>query len=173
MTAPADHLFDKMQALMGKHRDASIVHDSAEPAAGAAHQAGAPAANAAQAFDPPFPVLTDIVRRGEIVADEQRPSALASPTPEMPAAYATAAQARALAAAVALQVQDMLDEHLAYQVETVVAPRLRQAMDDTLSTLFIQLALDTESIVRDAVARELARHGIHAPDTPENPGNPV
>ena len=60
MTDPMHQLLDKMQNLMGKHRDAPMMHET-EPAS--APSAG----NVAGAT--PVPVLTDIVRRGEIIAD--------------------------------------------------------------------------------------------------------
>jgi len=67
----------------------------------------------------------------------------------------------------------MIDGHLMHEVNTVVAQRLRRVVDDTLSTLLTQLALDMESLVREAVVEELARHGIHPANTPENPSDPV
>ncbi|GEP29198.1 hypothetical protein TPL01_03360 [Sulfuriferula plumbiphila] len=230
-------LLDKMQALMGKHRDAPVMLE-AEPAP-------LPSTDGVSEATP-FPVLTDIVRRGEILADappvtpqplsdftaeiaspagvtvnfpeaftrtgqsgpftaalatpvltdivrygevlaETSPDALQATAPGTPAqiahlaatadgipeAFTSPEQAELLATAVATHVLGMIDGHLMYEVNTVMAQRLRRVVDDTLSTLLTQLALDIESIVREAVAEELARHGIHPANTPENPSNPV
>ncbi len=295
MTDPMHQLLDKMQALMGKHRDAPVMLE-AEPA---------PSTSGASEATP-FPVLTDIVRRGETLADvppvasqatpdftveiappvevtDSTPEAFTSPeqaeafaavdatpvltdivwrgevlaeispgvpqpeldataeistpvevadniptgfaSPEhaesfaaavampvlidlaghdkgltevspdapqpaasdttaeiahlaeaadsIPKAFTNPEQAELLATAVATHVLGMIDGHLLHEVNTVMAQRLRRVVDDTLSTLLTQLALDIESIVREAVAEELARHGIHPADTPENPSNPV
>lgn len=82
-------------------------------------------------------------------------------------------QAELLATSVATHVLGMIDGHLMHEVNTVVAQRLRRVVDDTLSALLTQLALDMESLVQEAVAEELARHGIHPANTTENPSNPV
>ncbi len=171
MNNPTDHLLDKMQALMGKHRDAPLAptettHDNtamdAHPVAAA-----------------PFPVLTDIVRRGEFAADAAAEPAHDDATRDQaapqatPAALSSPEQAEQLASAVAAHVLGMLDGHFEHQVNTIIAQRLRRVIDDSLSTLLTQLALDTESIVRDAVQQELARHGIHPAEPPEMPVNPV
>ncbi|HUW28534.1 MAG TPA: hypothetical protein VMV97_07980 [Sulfuriferula sp.] len=131
------------------------------------------------------PVLADIAWHGEVLADA--PPFAPQPAPDtnaeiahpaatadsIPAAFTSPEQAELLANSVATHVLGMIDGHLMYQVNTVMAQRLRRVMDDTLSTLLTQLALDIESIVREAVAEELARHGIRPADTPENPSNPV
>ena len=177
MNDPTDHLLDKMQALMGKHRDAPLAppetaHDNT-------------AIDAHRVAAAPFPVLTDIVRRGEFAADAaaepvhddatpDQAAPQATPAPDMaPAALSSPEQAEQLASAVAAHVLGMLDGHFEHQVNTIIAQRLRRVIDDSLSTLLTQLALDTESIVRDAVQQELARHGIHPAEPPEMPVNPV
>lgn len=177
MNDPTDHLLDKMQALMGKHRDAPLAQPEG------AHETTRGDANPIAAT--PFPVLTDIVRRGEFAADAviepvqddaaPEPAALqVAPAPEpLPPALSSPEQAEQLASAVAAHVLGMLDGHFEHQVNTVVSQRLRRVIDDSLSTLLTQLALDTESIVRDAVQQELARHGIHPATPPETPANPV
>jgi len=265
MTDPMHQLLDKMQALMGKHRDAPVMLE-AEPAFPPSIDAASEAI--------PFPVLTDIVRRGETLADD--PPVIPQPAPDFtaeiaapveatvhipetftgtgqtepfvpvaatpvlteivwrsevlaevspgvaqpppdatpgisaepdniadeltsanhavqpaapdpsaeiahlaeaadstPAAFTNPEQAELLATAVATHVLGMIDGHIMHEVNTLMAQRLRRVVDDTLSTTLTQLALDIESIVREAVAGELARHGIHPADTPENPSNPV
>ena len=179
MADPTDQLLDKMQALMGKHRDAPVMFETATET-----DASVPLDDVRDTT--PFPVLTDIVRRGEILDDIpadpappdapgialDAPSALAAGTP-VPAALANLEQAEQLATAVATHVLGMLDGHLEHAVNTVIAQRLRRVVDETLSTLLTELALDMEAIVREAVSAELARHGIHPADTPEPPSNPV
>lgn len=180
MADPTDQLLDKMQALMGKHRDAPVMLEAeAETDADAAiSMDDLRAAN-------PFPVLTDIVRRGDALAGV----ASAPASPEVPdsaaacppvietfapvPALTSSEQAEQLAAAVATHVLGMLDGHLEHAVNTVIAQRLRRVVDETLSTLLTGLALDMEAIVREAVSAELARHGIRPADTPETPSNPV
>ena len=269
MTDPMHQLLDKMQTLMGKHRDAPVKLET-EPAS--------PPPTEAVAEATPFPVLTDIVRRGEIIADlpssapqphpdfteeitpprladepvnipesfiqtepvdsyaivatpvltdivwrgevlpdvspddtqvtpdtieeisepaeatdnstsefispEHTPQAetpdasveithLVVPTDNIPEAFTSPELAELLATSVATHVLGMIDGHLMHEVNTVVAQRLRRVVDDTLSTLLTQLALDMESLVREAVVEELARHGIHPANTPENPSDPV
>lgn len=181
MADPTDQLLDKMQALMGKHRDAPLMLGAeAETDADAAiSMDDLRAAN-------PFPVLTDIVRRGDALADAapapaspEVPDSAAERTPAIeagapvPAALTSSEQAEQLATAVATHVLGMLDGHLEHAVNTVIAQRLRRVVDETLSTLLTELALDMEAIVREAVSAELARHGIHPADTPEPPSNPV
>lgn len=266
MTDPMHQLLDKMQALMGKHRDAPVMLE-AEPAFPPSIDAASEAI--------PFPVLTDIVRRGESLADD--PPAVPQPAPDFtaeiaapvevtvhipetftstgqqtepfapvaatpvltqivwrgevlaevspgvaqpppdatpgifvepdniadeltsadnavqpaapdpsaeiaplaeaadstPAAFTSPEQAELLATAVATHVLGMIDGHIMHEVNTLMAQRLRRVVDDTLSTTLTQLALDIESIVREAVADELARHGIPPAHPPENPPNPV
>ena len=269
MTDPMHQLLDKMQTLMGKHRDAPVKLET-EPAS--------PPPTEAVAEATPFPVLTDIVRRGEIIADlpssapqphpdsteeitpplladetvnipesfiqtepaesyaivatpvltdivwrgevlpdvspddtqttpdtieeisepaeatdnstsefispEHTPQAetpdasveitrLVVPTDNIPEAFTSPELAELLATSVATHVLGMIDGHLMHEVNTVVAQRLRRVVDETLSTLLTQLALDMESLVREAVVEELARHGIHPANTPENPSDPV
>lgn len=298
MTDPMHQLLDKMQTLMGKHRDAPVKLET-EPAS------PPPAETVAEAT--PFPVLTDIVRRGEIIADlpssapqpypdfteeitaprpadetvnipeafiqtepsdsyanvatpvltdivwrgellldaspdatqatpdtieeipepaeatdnllldappdatqaapetieeipepaeaagnstsefispEHAPQAetpdasveithLVVPADNIPEAFTSPELAELLATSVATHVLGMIDGHLMHEVNTVVAQRLRRVVDETLSTLLTQLALDMESLVREAVVEELARHGIHPANTPGNPSNPV
>ena len=132
-----------------------------------------------------MPVATDIEWHGEVLEvspNASQPAApdttaeiahLAATADSIPQAFTTPEQAELLANSVATHVLGMIDGHLMYQVNTVMAQRLRRVVDDTLSTLLTQLALDIESIVREAVAEELARHGIRPADTPENPSNPV
>jgi hypothetical protein len=177
MNDPTDHLLDKMQALMGKHRDASLAQPEST------HEAAQGDTRSIAAT--PFPVLTDIVRRGDFAADAAIAPVHddAAPEPvspqittlsEPPApALSSPEQAEQLASAVAAHVLGMLDGHFEHQVNTVITQRLRRVIDDSLSTLLTQLALDTESIVRDAVQQELARHGIHPSTPPETPANPV
>lgn len=267
MTDPMHQLLDKMQTLMGKHRDAPVKLET-EPAS-------LPPAEAVAEAATPFPVLTDIVRRGEIIADlpssapqpeeitaprpadetvnipeafiqtepsdsyasvatpvltdivwrgdvfpyvspgdtqaspqtieeipepaeatdnstsefispEQAPQAetpdadasveithLVVPTDNIPEAFTSPELAELLATSVATHVLGMIDGHLMHEVNTVVAQRLRRVVDETLSTLLTQLALDMESLVREAVVEELARHGIHPANPPENPSDPV
>ena len=301
MTDPMHQLLDKMQTLMGKHRDAPVKLET-EPAS-------LPPAEAVAEAATPFPVLTDIVRRGEIIADppssapqphpdfteeitaprledetvnipeafietelsdsyasvatpvltdivwrgdvfpyvspgdtqaspqtieeisepaeatdnllldaspdatqatpdtieeipepaeatdnstsefispEHAPQAetpdadasmkithLVVPTDNIPEAFTSPELAELLATSVATHVLGMIDGHLMHEVNTVVAQRLRRVVDETLSTLLTQLALDMESLVREAVVEELARHGIHPANTPGNPSNPV
>lgn len=179
MADTTGHLLDKMQALMGKHRDAPVVFETQTDADAAIAMDDLREAN-------PFPVLTDIVRRGEILA-ETAPDPVSSDVPDIatecipafetgapvPAALTSAEQAEQLASAVATHVLGMLDGHLEHAVNTVIAQRLRRVVDDTLSTLLTELALDMEAIVREAVAEELARHGIRPATPPEPPSNPV
>jgi hypothetical protein len=177
MNDPTDHLLDKMQALMGKHRDASLAQPESM------HEAAQGDTRSIAAT--PFPVLTDIVRRGDFAADAaiapvHDDAALEPVSPQIttlsepPApALSSPEQAEQLASAVAAHVLGMLDGHFEHQVNTVITQRLRRVIDDSLSTLLTQLALDTESIVRDAVQQELARHGIHPSTPPETPANPV
>lgn len=299
MTDPMHQLLDKMQTLMGKHRDAPVKLET-EPAS-------LPPAEAVAEAATPFPVLTDIVRRGEIIADplssapqphpdfteeitaprledetvnipeafiqtepsdsyarvatpvltdivwrgdvfpsvlpgatqaapetieeisepaeatdnllldaspgatqatpdtieeipepaeatdnstrefispEHAPQAatpdasveithLVVPSDNIPEAFTSPELAELLATSVATHVLGMIDGHLMHEVNTVVAQRLRRVVDETLSTLLTQLALDMESLVREAVVEELARHGIHPANTPGNPSNPV
>ena len=290
MTDPMHQLLDKMQNLMGKHRDAPGMHET-EPVSIPVTE------NVSEAI--PFPVLTDIVRRGEIITDVHPPvpqpapglvnegsteemvhipesfihteqtepyPAIATPvltdivwrsetrlhitaddtqitsdfikdnadavtaaqpvieefskpedlqddalpTPEeevylavlndqasnapasIEAPFASIEithlttpiedhakplnspeQAELLATSVATHVLGMIDGYLMHEVNTVVAQRLRRVVDDTLSALLTQLALDMESLVQEAVAEELARHGIRPANTTENPPNPV
>lgn len=132
------------------------------------------------------PVLTDIEWHGEVLAEvlpnAPQPDApdttaeiahLAEMADSIPTAFTSPEQAELLANSVATHVLGMIDGHLMYQVNTVMAQRLRRVVDDTLSTLLTQVALDIESIVREAVAEELARHGIRPADSPETPSNPV
>lgn len=132
------------------------------------------------------PALTDLAEHHEVLAevspDAPQPAAPDIPTEivhsaetadSIPKAFTSPEQAELLATAVATHVLGMIDGHLVHQVNTVMAQRLRRVVDDTLSTLLTQLALDIESIVRDAVAEELARHGIPPANPPENPPNPV
>ncbi|MHB1173656.1 MAG: hypothetical protein ACYCZJ_00830 [Sulfuriferula sp.] len=293
MTDPMHQLLDKMQNLMGKHRDAPVMHET-EPAAPST-------GNVSEAT--PFPVLTDIVRRGEIIADapssttqpapdfadagstrlteemvdipesftpeeqtdpypavappvltdivwrnedplscvatdatqtapdiiedsaaaieaahpdthdfpqpeglpadvadapEENPhltaptvdissplppvdvpftpveiTHLTAPIEEHPKPFTSPEQAELLATSVATHVLGMIDGYLMHEVNTVVAQRLRRVVDDALSTLLTQLALDMESLVREAVVEELARHGIRRANPAEKPPNPV
>jgi len=290
MTDPMHQLLDKMQNLMGKHRDAPVMHE-AEPAA-------PPTGNVSEAT--PFPVLTDIVRRGEIIADAPSPTTqpapdfadegsarlteemvyipesftpleqtdpypvdtppvltdivwrsedplpsvttdatqtasdiiedsavaieaahpdthdfphpeglpadapeesphltaptvdissplplvdvpftpveithLTAPIEEHPKPFTSPEQAELLATSVATHVLGMIDGYLMHEVNTVVAQRLRRVVDDTLSTVLTQLAIDMESLVRAAVGEELARHGIRPANPTEKPPNPV
>ncbi|GBL46043.1 hypothetical protein SFMTTN_1855 [Sulfuriferula multivorans] len=98
---------------------------------------------------------------------------LVVPTDNIPEAFTSPELAELLATSVATHVLGMIDGHLMHEVNTVVAQRLRRVVDETLSTLLTQLALDMESLVREAVVEELARHGIHPANTPGNPSNPV
>jgi hypothetical protein len=162
---------------MGKHRDAPLAQPEGthETAQGDTRPIAAT----------PFPVLTDIVRRGDFAADAAIEPAHGDAAPEpvspqittlsepLAPALSSPEQAEQLANAVAVHVLGMLDGHFEHQINTVIAQRLRRVIDDSLSTLLTQLALDTESIVRDAVQQELARHGIHPSAPPETPANPV
>lgn len=181
MADSTDQLLDKMQALIGKHRDApSTPETEAKTDADAAISM-----DDLRAADP-FPVLTDIVRRGDALANTapaptspEAPDSTAEHPPVAPAgalapaALTSSEQAEQLATAVATHVLGMLDGHLEHTVNTVIAQRLRRVVDETLSTLLTELALDMEAIVREAVSAELARHGIRPADTPETPSNPV
>ncbi|MHB1333013.1 MAG: hypothetical protein ACYCY1_10485 [Sulfuriferula sp.] len=296
MTDPMHQLLDKMQNLMGKHRDAPVMHEhETEPAS-------LPSTDDVSEATP-FPVLTDIVRRGEIIADAPSPTTqpapdfadegsthlteemvyipesftpleqtdpypvdtppvltdivwrsedplpsvatdatqtapdiiedstvaietahpdthdfpppeglpadvadspeenphftapaidIASPLPlvdvpstpveithltapieDHPRPFTSPEQAELLATSVATHVLGMIDGYLMHEVNTVVAQRLRRVVDDALSTLLTQLALDMESLVREAVVEELARHGIRPANPTEKPSNPV
>lgn len=176
MAEPTDQLLDKMQALIGRHRDAPVI-----PSAGS--EADAPVSRQDVREENSFPVLTDIVRRGENPVDAvpvpapvilpEIPQISGVGASDIPSAWANAEQAEQLATAVATHVLGMLDGHLEYAVNTVIAQRLRRVVDDTMSTLLTELAFDLETIVREAVTDELARHGIRAVNATEKSSSPV
>ena len=102
-----------------------------------------------------FPCLTDIVKLGDAVFhDPQLPVA---PQPSEPASteahVSTSDQ-------IAQEVLSAIDSKLLEQVNKSIAPKLQQAMDETLAALLPQLAIHIEHIVHETLISEFERHGI-------------
>ncbi|WP_124950688.1 hypothetical protein [Sulfuriferula thiophila] len=137
-------LLDKMQALMGKYHAPTNAVSDVTPLV-------IPDCDTAMTF----PILTDIVKLGDAVFHD--------PQPETPPAQAVPAPASVSADTVeqiALQVLSAVDMQLQTQVNQLIAPRLQQAMDETLALLLPQLTINIENIIHEALVKEFAHHGI-------------
>lgn len=148
-------LLSKMDALLKKHRGGSetdpAAHSDSPAASGQAH-ASAPPAGAW------LPVLTDVIERGT-------PPARASAAPV--AAVAAPAASTAAPAPVIDPTVSLVNDTLAEQLMSELAPRLSEVMekqvaaelrknlDQTVATLLSQLDVNVREIVRDAVAEKL------------------
>lgn len=136
-------LLDKMQALMGKYHT---------PAA------DTPAASTEPLVMPDydttltFPILTDIVKLGDAVFHDPQPAA--------PLPASTSAISADTANQIAQQVLHEVDAQMQNQVTALIAPRLQQAMDETLAALLPQLTVNIEHIIHETLIKEFARHGI-------------
>ena len=136
-----DPLLDKMQALMGKYHAPTSPVSDAEPLV-------MPDCDTAMTF----PILTDIVKLGDAVFHD--------PQPETPPAQTVPAPASVSVEQIAQQVLSAVDMQLQTQVNQLIAPRLQQAMDETLALLLPQLTINIENIIHETLVKEFARHGI-------------
>ena len=138
-------LLDKMQALMGKYHTAN--------AAGATHSIEAdPLTLPDYETTLTFPILTDIVKLGDAVFHD--PQLIPDPfsTPDE-ITVDTADQ-------IARRVLHEVDTQLSSQVTALIAPRLQQALDETLAALLPQLTINIQHIIHDTLVKEFANHGI-------------
>jgi len=143
-------LLSKMDALLKKHRGV-----------------GDPPPSSAQSGPPPgawLPVLTDVIERGTPPAK----AAAMPPAPPPTDSAAPVAVARAQTTAKPAQAPEpIVDDALAEQLMSELAPRLSEVMerqvaaelrknlDQTVSGLLNQLDVNVREIVRDAVAEKL------------------
>ena len=160
-------MLNKMDALLKKHRGQA---DNAQPAQAAAEPAAAQP-TATQSAAPPnawLPVLTQVIERGTPpvvaapVATPATPAAVPVVRPEAPAATApessqtqAATPAPVVDNALAEQLMSELAPRLSEVMEKQVATELRKNLDQTVATLLSQLDVNVREIVRDAVAEKL------------------
>ena len=141
-------LLDKMQALMGKYHNP------------AADTPAAPLVMPDYDTTLSFPILTDIVKLGDAVFHD--PQSVIAPDINAPAISAdTASQ-------IAEHVLHEVDAQMQHQVTTLIAPRLQQAMDETLAVLLPQLTINIEHIIHETLVKEFARHGITLKQTDDS-----
>lgn len=140
-----DPLLDKMQALMGKYQTTAATAD-------------APVTENGPLMMPDydttliFPILTDIVKLGDAVFHDPQPHSI---TPE-----AATEISDDTANHIAQQVLQEVDAQFKAQIAALIAPRLQQAMDDTLAALLPQFTIHIEHIIHETLVKEFARHGI-------------
>jgi hypothetical protein len=141
-----DPLLRKLDALMNRHRSAPVP------------QAGAPTSW--------LPVLTDVVRRGSgapraVAAVEAMPAPAPVHAPDIgahaPSSTGAAPEpdARAIDDTLAEQIYSELAPRLGELMEKQVAAALRKGIDETVSTLLAQLDAHVRDIVRETIAEKL------------------
>ena len=152
-------LLSKMDALLKKHRGGSETDPAARAdttaASGPTHSSTPPAG----AW---LPVLTDVIERGTPPARASAAPVAAAPAAAEPVPASTAAPAPVPDPTAAL-VNDTLAEQLMSELaprlsevmEKQVAAELRKNLDQTVATLLSQLDVNVREIVRDAVAEKL------------------
>jgi hypothetical protein len=150
-------LLNKMDALLKKHRGDGEGECGAPPA-----QTSEPAAPG----DAWLPVLTQVIERG---TPPSAPAAAAVPvpTPPLSAPSPTETEVRTEPAAVPDAASAAVNDTLAEQLMSELAPRLSEVMekqvaaelrknlDQTVANLLSQLDVNVREIVRDAVAEKL------------------
>lgn len=146
-------LLSKMDALLKKHRGGSEGNRDAlpEPAPG---QAARP--------DAWLPVLTSVIERGTPPSAPLPAVEPASPPPAPAAAEAPPEPATAAIVndatvndTLAEQLMSELAPRLSEVMEKQVAAELRKNLDQTVATLLSQLDVNVREIVRDAIAEKL------------------
>ncbi len=137
-------LLDKMQQLMGKYQASSLAPETA------LHGPHQP-----DGKQPVFPVLTDIVRLGDAVFQ-----AGATDAEHNGQAENAAAQPGETADQIAKQILAVIDAQLKNQIDTLITPRLKHAMDETLAVLLPQLVVNIEAVIHETIVAECNRRGI-------------
>ena len=138
-------LLDKMQALIGKYHTTSAAGANQSPEVG-------PVMLTDHETALTFPILTDIVKLGDAVFHD--PQLIPDPfSPHDEIAADTADQ-------IARRVLREVDTQLQSQVTALVAPRIQQALDETLAALLPQLTINIQHIIHDTLVQEFANHGI-------------
>lgn len=150
-------LLSKMDALLKKHRGTA---GEPEPAAESNPVTGPDVPD-----DAWLPVLTDVIERG---TPPVATAAAPQPThPDAPTAAAPAAEAAPEEAVAPFEPPAAVDDTLAEQLMSELAPRLSEVMekqvaaelrkniDQTVASLLSQLDVNVREIVRDAVAEKL------------------
>lgn len=137
-------LLDKMQSLMEKYQTTATPGDTA-------------AENGSLTmpdYDTTliFPILTDIVKLGDAVFQDPQPHNITQ--------EAATEISDDTANHIAQQVLQEVDAQFKAQITALIAPRLQQAMDDTLAALLPQFTIHIEHIIHETLIKEFARHGI-------------
>ncbi len=144
---------NKMDALLKKHRGTGDGDSNAPPAS-------EPPSKQSRPPDAWLPVLTHIIERGTapVVAPPAAtplPPAAESAQSAAPEAPATDAAMPVVNDTLAEQLMSELAPRLSEVMEKQVAAELRKNLDQTVATLLSQLDVNVREIVRDAVAEKL------------------
>ncbi|HET9113664.1 MAG TPA: hypothetical protein VFN66_07320 [Burkholderiales bacterium] len=137
-------LLDKMQQLMGKYQASSLAPETAIQGS-----------HPPDGRQPAFPVLTDIVKLGDAVFQ-----AGATGTEPGSQSENAAAQSGETADQIARQILAVIDAQLKTQIDTLITPRLKHAMDETLAVLLPQLVVNIEAVIHETIVAECNRRGI-------------
>jgi hypothetical protein len=153
-------LLSKMDALLKKHRGGGEADlGTASDRAAAAEHVPSP-----EHTPPPpdawLPVLTDVIERGNPPAMAvAAPATVSQPTPAAQPAQSEAPAADVPAAAVndtlAEQLMSELAPRLSEVMEKQVTAELRKNLDQTVANLLSQLDVNVREIVREAIAEKL------------------
>lgn len=148
-----DPLLSKMQMLMEKYQPSSMPPDNIE-----IHGPHVPEEKKIG-----LPVLTDIVKLGDAVFQDNIPRPQHAKYGLIPGVQATET-----ADQIALQILIAIDAHLKNQVDTLITPHLQHAMDETLAVLLPQLVINIEAVIHETLAKECSRYGISLKDSKES-----
>jgi hypothetical protein len=155
-------LLSKMDALLKKHRGGVEADVGAAPDRVAAEHAPSPE-HTPLPHDAWLPVLTDVIERGNPPAMavaapatvSQRAPAAQLAQPEAPAAPAADVPPAAVNDTLAEQLMSELAPRLSEVMEKQVTAELRKNLDQTVASLLSQLDVNVREIVREAIAEKL------------------
>jgi hypothetical protein len=153
-------LLSKMDALLKKHRGGVEADVDTAPDHAAVPEHLPSPEHMPPPHDAWLPVLTDVIERGNPPAMAvAAPAMVSQPTPAAQPAQPEAPAADVPAAAVndtlAEQLMSELAPRLSEVMEKQVTAELRKNLDQTVASLLSQLDVNVREIVREAIAEKL------------------
>jgi len=153
-------LLSKMDALLKKHRGGVEADVGAAPDRVAAPEHAPSPEHTPPPHDAWLPVLTDVIERGNPPAMAvAAPATISQPAPAAQLAQPEAPAADVPPAAVndtlAEQLMSELAPRLSEVMEKQVTAELRKNLDQTVASLLSQLDVNVREIVREAIAEKL------------------